>query len=120
MRKLLNTLFITSPDSYLCRDGQNILVKEDKRVIFRTPVNYFEGIVCFAYAGATPGLMQLCAENNVGISFLNEYGKFYGRISGRTKGNVLLRREQYRKADNQEVCLLLSKSFITGKIVNAK
>jgi len=119
MRKLLNTLFITSPKSYLCRDGQNIIVKEDNKVIFKTPVNYFEGIVCFAYAGATPALMQLCAENNVGISFLNEYGKFYGRISGRTKGNVLLRREQYRMADSEEISLVLSKSFITGKIVNA-
>lgn len=118
MRKLLNTLFIDSPDSYLCKEGNCIVVKEDRKVIFKTPVNYFESIVCFAYAGASPALMEMCVENRVGISFLNEHGRFYGRVSGKTKGNVLLRREQYRKADNAEECLSISKNFIIGKIVN--
>jgi len=118
MRKLLNTLFIDSPNSYLCKEGECIVVKEANEVVFKTPVNYFESIVCFAYAGASPALMEMCVENRVGISFLNEYGRFYGRVSGKTKGNVLLRREQYRKADDDDECLAISKNLITGKIVN--
>ena len=120
MRKLLNTLYVTTPESYLHRDGENVVIKVKDVEKFRIPIHNIEGIVCFEYMGASPQLMRLCTDNNVGLSFLTPYGKFLARVNGRVRGNVLLRRTQYRKADNAEDSLDLAKCFIIGKIVNCK
>jgi len=120
MRKLLNTLYVTTPESYLHRDGENVIIKVGSEERFRIPVHNLEGIVCFGYMGASPRLMQLCSENNVGLSFLTPHGKFLGRMSGRVRGNVLLRRTQYRIADDSEASLEIAKCFIAGKIINCR
>lgn len=120
MRKLLNTLYVTTPDAYLARDGENLVVRVGNEERFRIPIHNLEGVVCFGYMGASPHLMRLCSENNVGLSFLTPSGKFLARVSGRVRGNVLLRRTQYRKADNRLESLEISKSFIIGKIVNCR
>jgi len=120
MRKLLNTLYVTTPDSYLLRDGENVVVKVKDVEIFRIPIHNLEGIVCFAYMGASPQLMRLCTDNNVGLSFLTPNGKFLARVNGKVRGNVLLRRTQYRKADLDEDSLDLAKCFIIGKVVNCR
>ena len=120
MRKLLNTLYVTTPESYLMRDGENVIVKVNNEERFRIPIHNLEGIVCFGYMGASPQLMRLCSDNNVGLSFLTPYGKFLARVIGRVRGNVLLRRTQYRIADNSAACLDIAKWFIAGKIVNCR
>jgi CRISPR-associated protein Cas1 len=120
MRKLLNTLYVTTPDSYLTRDGDNIVVKVENNEKFRIPIHNLEGVVCFGYMGASPQLMRLCSEHNVGLSFLSPSGKFQARVFGRVKGNVLLRRIQYRIADDETKSLEIARSFIVGKIVNCK
>ncbi len=120
MRKLLNTLYVTTPDSYLARDGENVVIRVAESEKFRIPVHNIEGIVTFGYTGASPALLGLCAERNVGISFLTEHGRFWGRLSGPVKGNVLLRRKQYRMADNQEEALSVSRLLIAGKIANCR
>ncbi|ETA80086.1 type I-C CRISPR-associated endonuclease Cas1c [Youngiibacter fragilis] len=120
MRKLLNTLYITLPDSYLACDGENVLVKINGEIKFRVPIHNLEGIVCFGYAGASPGLMELCCERGVSISFLTHFGKFIGRVSGRISGNVLLRRTQYRWSDDFESSLRLSKRFLLAKVINSR
>jgi CRISPR-associated protein Cas1 len=120
MRKLLNTLYVTTPESYLARDGENIVVRVKDQDKFRIPVHNIEGIVCFGYTGASPALMGMCAERNVGLSFLTENGYFLSRVGGRVSGNVLLRRKQYRIADNADQALSIAKLFITGKIANCR
>lgn len=120
MRKLLNTLFITSPDTYLAREGDNVLVLQNEDVKFRIPVHNLEGIVSFGYCGASPALMGLCAQKGVSLTFLTEYGQFLATIQGPIKGNILLRRTQYRYSDNAEKCLELSRNFILGKVANTK
>lgn len=120
MRKLLNVLYVTTPDSYLSRDGENIVIKVNNAEIFRIPIHNLEGIVCFGYIGASPAIMALCADRNVGLSFLSEYGHFYARVMGKTSGNVLLRREQYRRADSEKDSLSIANNFIIGKIVNSR
>jgi CRISPR-associated protein Cas1 len=120
MKKLLNTLYVTTPESYLHRDGENVLVKIGSDEKFRIPIHNLEGIVCFGYMGASPRLMQLCSENNVGLSFLSPHGKFLGRVNGKVRGNVLLRRTQYRVADKSEAALDIAKGFIAAKIVNCR
>ncbi|MCE1271876.1 MAG: type I-C CRISPR-associated endonuclease Cas1c [Acinetobacter sp.] len=120
MRKLLNTLYVTSTDAYLARDGENIVVKVDNAERFRIPVHNIEGIVTMGYMGMSPAAMHLCAENKVAVSFVSESGKFLGRVTGPVSGNVLLRRKQYRIADDPEQSLRLSKLFVAGKIANTR
>lgn len=120
MRKLLNTLYVTTPESYLTKDGENVVIKVDNSEKFRIPVHNVEGIVNFGYLGASPGLIGLCAERNVGVSFLSAHGRFLGRVSGPVRGNVLLRRQQYRIADDKAQSLELARLFIAGKIANCR
>lgn len=120
MKKLLNTLYVTIDDAYLAREGENLLIKVKEEVKFRIPIHNLESIVAFGYCGASPSLMSLCANRGVGLSFLTPNGFFLARISGKLNGNVLLRRNQYRKADNDENSLALAKFFIIGKITNSR
>lgn len=120
MRKLLNTLYVTTPGSYLSKDGENIVIKVENQERFRIPVHNIEGIICFGYLGASPSLMAMCAERNVTLSFLSENGYFLGRVSGPVSGNVLLRRKQYRLADDNIFASKISRIFIAGKILNCK
>lgn len=120
MRKLLNTLYVTTPESYLAREGENILIKIKDEIRFRVPVHNLEGIVCFGYIGASPSAMHLCCERGVGLSFVTEHGKFLARVSGEVSGNVLLRRKQYRWADEEGEKLRLAKRFVEAKIHNSR
>ncbi|WP_373844796.1 type I-C CRISPR-associated endonuclease Cas1c [Clostridium sp.] len=120
MRTLLNTLYVTNPEAYVSRDGENIIIKIDNKEALRRPIHILENIVCFNYVGISPGLMKLCVDNNVGVCFLNEYGRFMARVSGKVKGNVLLRRTQYRYSDDIKKSLQISKNCITGKLVNCR
>jgi len=108
------------PDVYLACDGENVLIKVNDEIKFRVPVHNLEGIVCFGFAGASPKLMHLCCERGVAISFLSQYGKFMGRITGNVSGNVLLRRTQYRWSDDEVVSSRLSRRFIAAKIMNSR
>lgn len=120
MRKLLNTLYVTTHGSYLSKDGENIVIKVENMERFRVPVHNIEGIVCFGYLGISPSLMAMCAERNIGMSFLSENGYFLGRVTGAVSGNVLLRRQQYRMADDSEISNSISKIIIAGKVSNSK
>ncbi len=118
MRKLLNTLYITTPESYLSKDGMNVVVSVKQQEVFRIPIINIEGIVTFGYMGVSPGLMKLCTDNNVSLTFLSPNGRFISRIQGQTRGNVLLRKSQYSLSDNAEKALHLSKIIVGGKIQN--
>ena len=120
MRKLLNTLYITASDAYLAKDGENLVVQRSGESDFRIPIHNIEGVVTFGYTGASPSLMHFCAERNVNLSFLNEGGKFLARIVGPVRGNVLLRREQYRIADDLERSMNINRNIITAKLYNAR
>ncbi|WP_227765687.1 type I-C CRISPR-associated endonuclease Cas1c [Zhaonella formicivorans] len=120
MRKLLNVLYVTTPDAFLAKDGENLVVRLQDKEVFRTPIHYLEGIVTFGYMGSSPALLGLCAERGVSLTFLNEHGKFLASVSGPVKGNVLLRRKQYRMADSAGDCTKLAARFIMGKIANSR
>jgi CRISP-associated protein Cas1 len=120
MKKHLNTLFVTTQGAYLAKEGETVVVKVEQEVRLRIPVHTIGGIVCFGNVGCSPFLMGFCAENNVGISFLSEHGRFLARIQGPVSGNVLLRREQYRKADDPAFSAAVAKSVLIGKIANCR
>lgn len=118
MRKLLNTLYVTTPESYLSKDGQNVVVSVKQQEVFRIPVINIEGIVTFGYMGTSPELMKLCTDNGVSLTFLTPNGRFISRIQGQTRGNVLLRKSQYGLSERGDWALHLSQVMIAGKIQN--
>ena len=120
MRKLLNTLYVTTPESYLTKDGQNVVVSIKGEEKFRIPIHNIEGIVCFGYMGASPGLIGLCAEHNVGLTYATENGWFLGRFTGKINGNVLLRRKQFRMADSDVDSINIARMVISGKLANSR
>lgn len=120
MRKLQNTLYVTTPSAYLSLDGENIVVQNDGETIGRIPLHNLEGIVSFGYRGASPALMGACAERNISLSFLTQHGRFLARISGPVNGNVLLRTRQYQWAAEPQSALPIAKMFLIGKIYNGR
>lgn len=120
MRKMLNVLYVTNPEAYLAKDGENLVVRVQDKEVFRTPVHYLEGIVTFGYMGASPALLGMCVEKGVTVSFLTEHGKHQATFHGAPKGNVLLRRKQYRLADSERDSAKLASMFIIGKIANCR
>lgn len=118
MRKLLNTLYIITPEAYLSKDGLNIVVSVKQEELFRIPAINIEGIVTFGYMGASPGIMKLCSDNGISLSFLSQHGRFISRVQGTIKGNVLLRKKQYQLSDDESWSLHVSQLMIGGKIQN--
>lgn len=120
MKKLLNTLFITRPNTFLLLENETVLVKENNQILLRVPLLNLESIIHFGYLGASQHLMAECVKRNITLSFLNEYGKFLATVIGESKGNVILRKEQYRISDNEIRSCNLAKNFIIGKLHNSK
>ena len=120
MKKLLNTLYITLEDSYLSLDGENVVVIDGDREIGRVPLHNLEGIVSFGYRGTSPALMGACAEKNISLCYLTPQGRFLARVTGRIKGNVLLRKRQYKSSMDEQESLEIAKNCIFGKVYNCR
>lgn len=120
MKKHLNTLFVTTQGAYLSKEGETVVVKVEKEIRLQVPVHTIGGIVCFGNVSCSPFLMGFCAENGVAISFLSENGRFLARVQGPVSGNVLLRREQYRRADDPDYSAGIAKAIVSGKIANSR
>lgn len=120
MRKLLNTLYVTSENSYLGLDGENIVVYDDKKEIGRVPLHNLEGIVSFGYRGTSPALMGACADKNISLCYLTPQGKFLARVTGKVKGNVILREQQFSSTKDEKISLEIAKTCILGKVYNAR
>ncbi len=120
MRKLLNTLFVTSEDVYLALENENVLVLGGDNKKAQFPLVMLEGIVCFSYKGASPALMGACAERGILLSFMTPNGRFLARSCGAERGNVLLRKNQYRISDDASASCQIARNFIFGKVYNAR
>ena len=120
MRQLLNTLFVTSEDIYLSLDGENVVANRGGETVARYPLHTLQSIVTFSYAGASPALMGKCAQREIGLAFCSQRGKFLARVSGQMQGNVLLRRMQYRVADDPSQSCRIARNMIFGKVYNAR
>ena len=120
MKKLLNTLYITSPDSYLSLDGENIVILDGDKELGRIPLHNLEAVVSFGYRGASPALMGACADRNISLCFMTPQGKFLARVTGGVRGNVLLRKKQYDVSEDSEICLNIAKNCILGKVYNSR
>lgn len=120
MRRLFNTLFVLTEDSYLALEGENVLVLQDETTLGRFPLHTLQGILYFGYKGASPALMGACTEADIGLCFLTPNGRFLARVCGETRGNVLLRKKQYAAAENEQESCRISRNMIAGKLLNAR
>jgi CRISPR-associated protein Cas1 len=120
MKQHLNTLFVTIQDSYLAKEGEAILVRHERQTKLRVPVHTLGGIVCFGRIGFSPALLGLCGQRGVAVTFLTEQGGFLARADGFTSGNVLLRRQQYRVADDHARSAAIARAMIAAKFANAR
>ena len=120
MRRLLNTLYVMTENAWLSLDGENVVVKVEGEEKARFPLHGLESIISFSLYGASPALMGACAERNISLSFSKPNGRFLARVCGKSQGNVLLRRKQYRVADNTGDSLLIGRNMIIGKLYNAR
>ena len=120
MKHLLNTLFVTSEDIYLSLDGENVVANREREAVARYPLHDLQSIVTFSYAGASPALLGACTERGIGLAFCTPRGKFLARVSGASSGNVLLRRAQYRAADDPVQSCRIARTMIFGKLYNAR
>jgi CRISPR-associated protein Cas1 len=120
MKKLANVLYVTLPEAYISLDGENVVIKDEEKISMRLPLHNLENIVCFSYQGVSPALMGACVERNVGLCFLTPNGRFLARITGKVKGNLLLRKKQYQISEDNEQSLPIAASFLLGKISNCR
>lgn len=120
MKKLLNTLYMTSENGYLGLDGETIVVYDEEKVVGKIPLHNLEGIVSFGYRGTSPALMGACADRNISLCYLTPQGKFLARVTGKTRGNVILRDRQYTSSKDEKRSLEISKNCISGKVYNAR
>lgn len=120
MRKLLNTLFVTSEDAYLALETENVAVYIGEEKKAQYPLLVLESIISFSYKGASPALMGACARQGIQLTFLTPRGRFLARVCGQEQGNVLLRKEQYRLSDKLEKSCHIARNFIFGKVYNQR
>ena len=120
MKKHLNTLFVTTQGAYLSARGETVSVRVEGETRLRVPLHMLDGIVCFGQVACSPALLGLCGEHDVAVSFLSLHGRFLARVQGPVSGNVLLRREQYRRADDPRATADLARTMVLAKVANSR
>lgn len=120
MKRLLNTLYILSEDSYVRLEGENVVIEKGDETSARFPLHTLEAIVSFSYRGASPQLMGACAQRDIGLTFFTPHGRFLAAAVGETRGNVLLRKKQYRLSDDEAASCCMARNFLLGKVFNSR
>lgn len=120
MRHLLNSLYVLTPENHLALDNENVVVLNGSNELARFPLLTLESIFSFTFQGATPALMGACVERGINLVFYSPYGKFYARATGKERGNVLLRIQQFRISENKSLSCKYGRNFLVGKVYNAR
>ncbi|MBQ9407275.1 MAG: type I-C CRISPR-associated endonuclease Cas1 [Desulfovibrio sp.] len=120
MKRHLNTLFVTTQDTWLSKEGECVELRHDGKTLGKIPMHTLQSIVCFGHIACSQYLLEHCAELGLTVSWFTEYGRFMASMQGPTKGNVLLRRAQYRSADSLEDSAKLARFFVMGKVSNCR
>lgn len=120
MKRHLNTLFVTTQGAYLAKDREAVAVRVDKEVKLHVPIHNLDGIVCFGKVACSPALLGFCGRRGVTVTLLSLYGRFLARVLGPTSGNVLLRREQYRRSDDEAASAAIARALVVAKVANSR
>ena len=120
MKQLLNTLYVTTQGAYLAREGETIVIRVESADVLRVPIHTLASVVCFGRVSASPPLMGLCAERGVALAFFSMNGHFLARVQGPVSGNVLLRREQYRRSEDLDRASEVARTIVIAKVANCR
>lgn len=120
MKKIRNTLYVLSQGSYLSKNGECVQIRAEDGRKRKLPVHVLDGIVCFGNVLCSPFLLGHCAEKGLAVSFLTERGRFLAGVRGPQNGNILLRKTQYRLADDSDKSACIARGFLAGKIANSR
>jgi len=120
VKKLLNTLYISSQGAYVHKEGETVVVEREQKKVLQLPIHTLSSIVCFGNVLCSPFLLGFCAERDVSVAYLTEHGRFLASVRGPVSGNVLLRRQQYRLADDLTSSRNIAAHIITGKLANTR
>ncbi|MFI3214585.1 MAG: type I-C CRISPR-associated endonuclease Cas1c [Eubacteriales bacterium] len=120
MKQLGNTLYVNQTNRYLSLDGETVVIYEGDTMLGRVPLHNLQSIITFGYQGASPALMGACAKRGIELAFMTSNGSFLARITGEIKGNVILRKQQYRISDDDQKSTVIAKNMIIGKLYNSK
>ncbi len=120
MKQLLNTLYVTTQGAYLAREGETLLVRVEQEVKLQVPIHTLSSVVCFGRVSSSPPLMGLCSERGVALAFFSMNGRFLARVQGPVSGNVLLRREQYRRSEDETRAAAIARSIVIAKVANCR
>lgn len=120
MRRMLNTIYVTSEDAWLRKDGANLVVEVGGTERGRAPLHMLDGVVSFGRPGASPALLAACSEAGITVSHLDPNGRFLARVEGPRTGNVLLRRAQFRAADDPARAVPIVRGIVAAKAANQR
>ncbi len=120
MKKLLNNLYITRPECYLHKERETVVIKQGDDKLGQFPMLTLQNIFCFGQVNVSPALMATCVETGVGLAFFTDFGKFQAQVTGMPRGNVVLRRTQYRWADDEEKSVSVARLMIAAKVANSR
>jgi CRISPR-associated protein Cas1 len=120
MKRLGNTLYVTTQGTWLNKEGECLRVSREGEAAKQIPIHGVDGLVVFGQISVTPPLLGFCAERGVTVTWLTENGRFLARAEGPVSGNVLLRRMQYRIADDPDRTAALARSIVIGKVYNQR
>lgn len=120
MKKILNTLYVTSENSYLGLDGETLVVYDGEQKAGQLPLHNLDGIVSFGYRGISPALLGACMDKRISVSFLTPQGKFLARVTGKNCGNIILRERQFASMRDSRMSLEIAKNCILGKVYNSR
>ena len=120
MKKLLNTLYVLTPESYLYHRNENICVKIGGEEKVSIPALTLENIVCFGVNTVSMLLIGFCGEKGIALTFLSGNGRFLGRVTGPVSGNVLLRTAQYASTGRRDFVDTLVRDLLYAKLRNSK
>jgi CRISP-associated protein Cas1 len=120
MKQILNTLYVQTQGTYLRLDHETLKLEVEKEVKMQVPLHHLGSIVTFGNVLLSPFLIHKCGEDGRNLVWLTEYGRFKGRLAGKTTGNVLLRRSQHGAVDRPEQGLAIARYMIAGKLQNTR
>lgn len=120
MRRQLNTLYVTTEGAWLRKEGENIVMEVERDVRGRVPIHMLQSLVCIGRVAVSPQLLGYCSEKGISICYLTPQGRFLARVEGPVSGNVLLRREQYRRSDDPAKCAAIVRNLLIGKVHNQR
>lgn len=120
MKQLLNTVYVSDPDIYLALKGKNLNLLKNQKSVARIPLHNIQAICTFGHQGASPALMAECMDQQISLTFFTSTGRFRGRLTGESNGNVILRKKQYRISDSEKESVNISRHMIVGKVFNCE